>query len=81
MARVTLTTDTSDAAALIEVICATAATWPQARRDAFTVEFDRLVDRNLLCSVQIGGPGRIEVDASPELMALARRYGIGEVMA
>lgn len=81
MAQMTLVTDTSDAAAMIEVICTTVRRWPPERRARFEAQFDRLVETNRLVSVQIGGPGRIEVDASPDLLALMARWRIGEVMA
>lgn len=80
-AQMTLETDASDATAMIEVICATVDTWPARKSAAFEAEFDRLLDEDRLVRVQIGGPGRIEVDAHPDLLALMARWRIGEVMA
>lgn len=79
--RMTLKADTTDARAMIAVICMTVRSWAQLRRVAFEAEFDRLVEENRLVTVHVGGPGLLEVDASPDLLALMRRWNIGGVMA
>ncbi|MGK7663355.1 MULTISPECIES: hypothetical protein [unclassified Marinovum] len=70
--------DTSDLVAMIKVVCAAVRDWPQERREAFEAGFDRLVDDRRLLDMHLDG-GVLRAEASPEFLALLRRFGIGEV--